>query len=215
MSEQPESRALRASNDDRERVAQVLHDAMAQGRITLDELDERLQATYAAKTLDELTPITQDLPGTSPVLAAAQHPAVMLSKQHITRQGQTGVQRIAGTPDATLSIGVFGGFERKGSWVVPPTHNVVCIFGGGTIDMSEAHFAQQESVLNVFAWMGGAEIKVPSDVTVHVEGVGILGGFSHDSSTQPQPGAPVVRVRGLAIFGGISVERISRKRLES
>jgi len=42
---------MRASDADRERVAKVLHEAMGEGRLTLAEVEERLQAVYAAKTL--------------------------------------------------------------------------------------------------------------------------------------------------------------------
>ena len=42
---------MRASDADRERVAQVLHNALSEGRITVNELEERLSTVYAAKTL--------------------------------------------------------------------------------------------------------------------------------------------------------------------
>ena len=62
MSEQPDPLSMRASDADRERVAQVLHQAMAEGRLTVSELDERLVGLYQAKTFGELVPFTQDLP---------------------------------------------------------------------------------------------------------------------------------------------------------
>src|ERR1700757_4562043 len=60
----PEPRNLRASDADRERVANVLREAAGDGRLSMDELDERLDAVYAAKTYAELEPITRDLPQT-------------------------------------------------------------------------------------------------------------------------------------------------------
>ncbi len=53
---------LRASDADRERVAEVLRDAVAEGRLDMEEFEERLEATYKARTYGDLTPITQDLP---------------------------------------------------------------------------------------------------------------------------------------------------------
>jgi hypothetical protein len=53
--------ALRASDADRERVAAVLRDAGGDGRLDLEELDERLQAAYAARTHADLEPLTADL----------------------------------------------------------------------------------------------------------------------------------------------------------
>ncbi len=53
---------LRASDTDRERVAEILRDAVAEGRLAMEEFQERLEATYAARTYGELEPITADLP---------------------------------------------------------------------------------------------------------------------------------------------------------
>ena len=53
---------LRASDDDRERVAAVLREHTAAGRLTLDELSDRMAAAYAARTLGELASLTVDLP---------------------------------------------------------------------------------------------------------------------------------------------------------
>jgi hypothetical protein len=55
-------RDLRASDADRERVAEILRTAAAEGRLGLDELDERLAVVYAARTYADLEPVTVDLP---------------------------------------------------------------------------------------------------------------------------------------------------------
>ena len=54
--------ALRAGNDDRERVVAQLNAAFAEGRLDVAELDERVAAAYAAKTIGQLRPLTADLP---------------------------------------------------------------------------------------------------------------------------------------------------------
>jgi hypothetical protein len=53
---------MRASDADRDRVAGALREHCAQGRLTVDELNERLEATYTARTLGELELVTEDLP---------------------------------------------------------------------------------------------------------------------------------------------------------
>ncbi|MES9538967.1 DUF1707 domain-containing protein [Spirillospora sp. NPDC049024] len=53
---------IRASDADRDRVAASLREHCAEGRITMDELQERLDAVYAAKTLGQLQEVTSDLP---------------------------------------------------------------------------------------------------------------------------------------------------------
>ncbi|GGQ19142.1 hypothetical protein BKA00_004782 [Actinomadura coerulea] len=53
---------IRASDADRDRVAASLREHCAEGRITMDELQERLDAVYGAKTLGQLQEVTSDLP---------------------------------------------------------------------------------------------------------------------------------------------------------
>lgn len=56
---------LRIGDAERNRVTEALHEHYAQGRLTREELDERLDATLAAKTFADLRPITADLPDLS------------------------------------------------------------------------------------------------------------------------------------------------------
>jgi hypothetical protein len=53
---------MRASDADRERFADTLRDAAAEGRLEPDELEERLEAVYTARTLGDLDSLTADLP---------------------------------------------------------------------------------------------------------------------------------------------------------
>jgi len=61
--------ALRASDAERERTATLLRDHAAAGRLTPEELDERLDVAYAARTVGELDALTHDLPQSSPSAA--------------------------------------------------------------------------------------------------------------------------------------------------
>lgn len=192
---------MRAADSDRERVAQVLHNAMAEGRLTVNELDERLQAVYAAKTFGDLVPLTADLPGNAAQVVPL--PGAPLPST-----------RIGGTPGATASVAVLSGFQRKGEWTVPASHTAIAVLGGGELDLREASFAQAETTIYAFTIMGGIEIIVPDDVTVHVEGVGLMGGFDDKASGEAGPGAPVLHVRGLAVMGGIEVRRPRKSREE-
>ena len=53
---------LRASDAEREQHAELLREHAAQGRLTVDELEERLDRVYAARTVGELAPVVGDLP---------------------------------------------------------------------------------------------------------------------------------------------------------
>ncbi|MFI8187263.1 DUF1707 domain-containing protein [Streptomyces sp. NPDC085946] len=193
---------LRASDADRERVAEVLRDALAEGRLDMTEFEERLDATYRARTYGELAPITRDLPAGS----AAVAPPVSLRKD----AGERGwADRIVGGEGSSAgAVAVMSGFQRKGRWTVPRKFTCFAFWGGGEIDLREADFAGREVEINCVAIMGGVEIVVPPGVEVVVRGVGIMGGFDQREDGVPgDPGAPRVVVTGLAFWGGVGVER--------
>jgi hypothetical protein len=192
----PDPKHLRASDADRERVAEKLREAAGDGRLTMDELDERLDAVYAAKTYAELVPITHDLPDTG----AGYVPAPSQSPSGDVRQ-------YGGDGTSHTAIAILGGFSRKGDWVVPKTFNAFMLMGGGEIDMREARFSEPEVSIHVVAIMGGCEITVPDDATVHVTGVGIMGAFEHSVAGSGSPGGPVINVSGVALMGGVEVKR--------
>ncbi|PPK69727.1 cell wall-active antibiotic response 4TMS protein YvqF [Actinokineospora auranticolor] len=189
---------MRASDADRERFAKVLHDAMAEGRLTVTELDERLTHVYAAKTFGELEPLVRDLPGQQVIAYQPTQPGPVA--QHAVGH------RIGGRGTQNNAIAVLSGSEVKGQWTVPPTFNAVAVMGGVEIDLTHATFEARETVIHAFALMGGIEITVPPDVVVHVTGSGFMGAFHNGLRDQaPPPGAPVVRVTGLALMGGVEI----------
>ncbi|NIH82531.1 hypothetical protein FHX46_005061 [Amycolatopsis viridis] len=201
----PEHPPMRASDADRERVAQILHAALAEGRITVQELEERLDTVYAAKTLAELGPPVADLPGVS---AGAVQPA--------TPRTPALDDRIGGVPGSKMSVAIMSGADRKGAWTVPAEHNSFAFWGGVELDLRAARFAERHSTITAVAIMGGIDIVVPDDVIVDVNGIGFMGAFeSQDragASTQPPPpGAPVVKVTGLAFWGAVTVIRKPRR----
>jgi hypothetical protein len=183
-------RLMRASDADRERVAEVLRTAASEGRLHLDELDERLAAVYAARTYAELEPITHDLPTARTVPAVARPVGG------------------GGPPTSTSGIAIMGGFERKSRWVVGRRFFGVALMGGGDIDLREAEFAEGEVTITAFAVMGGITITVSEDAEVVVNGVGIMGGFDHRTSGPGRAGGPRVTVNGVAFWGGVDVRRL-------
>ncbi|RMB81236.1 DUF1707 domain-containing protein [Streptomyces shenzhenensis] len=195
---------LRASDADRERVAEVLRDALAEGRLDMEEFGERLDATYKARTYGELAPITRDLPATG---AVAPPPAVSLNKEPVS-DGSWAGRIVGGEGSSSWAVAVMSGFQRKGRWTVPRRFTSVAFWGGGEIDLREADFADREVVINCIAIMGGMEVVVPPGVEVVVRGIGIMGGFDHREEGVPgDPGGPRVIVTGFAFWGGVGVER--------
>jgi hypothetical protein len=205
VSEEPAQRPkhldLRASDADRERIANVLHQAVGEGRLTIHELDERLQGVYAAKTLGDLVPFTADLPVSGTATMPAPIPQAVPSN------------RIGGTPGGSAAVAVLSGFSRTGVWVVPKYFSAVAFMGGGQLDLTQARFAERETTIQVFAFMGGIEIIVPDDITVRVSGFGLMGGFEHKGEHEGPPGSPVLTINGFALMGGVDVRPPKRKEL--
>ncbi|MFI0940755.1 DUF1707 domain-containing protein [Streptomyces sp. NPDC021020] len=193
---------LRASDADRDRIADILREALAEGRLDSAEHSERLDHVYAAKTMGELEPLVADLPA-----GAAAHPAA--APTAASRGYSDG-----GGENPNL-VGILGGAERKGRWRVGHKITAVAIMGGVDIDLSEATFTAPELVIHCTAVMGGVTIKLPENVTLRGGGViGIMGGSDIKAYESPDPGAPVVRVDGVAFWGGVEAKAKRGKKVK-
>jgi len=203
LPERSDRRLMRVSDADRDHVAEVLRDAAGQGRLTFDELEDRLSEAYAAKTYADLEEVTRDLPG-----PGARAPAVQSS-------GRFPAERIGGSPATAVAVAVLSGTQRAGPWVVPPTFTAFALMGGVDLDLRHARFSQPEVTIYAYALCGGVNIVVGDDVEVDVFGFGFMGGFDHRASGPGIPGAPRVRVGGFALMGGVEVKRkpMSRRHL--
>lgn len=189
---------LRISDADRHKVADILREAAGEGRLEIDELDDRLEATFKAKTYADLIPITVDLP-------AAGTPSLPVPQSSPATGKRAAV--FADTPiESQLYVAIMSGVDRRGIWTVPATGNVIALMGGAELDMRQAQFSAQETVIYANAIMGGVNITVGPDVQVVMQGVGIMGGYVGPRGIEPT-GGPVLRVKGLALMGGVTVIR--------
>ncbi|GAA3699997.1 DUF1707 domain-containing protein [Microlunatus aurantiacus] len=190
---------LRAADSDRDHVATVLSTAYAEGRITREEHDERLDKVMRARTFDELVPITSDL---VPLPAATPAPNAPVPVAESDRSFTVDTTRDSG-PDQMIAI--FGGATRKGRWRMPKRSNAVALFGGVDIDLTEATFEGTEIEITGFWCFGGMEIKAPAGIEVRDRTAGIFGGTEIKGLGDPVPGAPVITIKGVSLFGGVSV----------
>ncbi|MFK4064904.1 DUF1707 domain-containing protein [Streptomyces sp. NPDC029674] len=205
----PESPALpdlRASDADRERVAEQLRDAMAEGRLDMTEFEERLDATYKARTYGELEPLTRDLPSHGAKVSmvkrpVSDNPAAIDWDERMT----------TGEPSSTVGVAIWSGFSRKGGWVVGRQFTGFALWGGGEIDLREARFTSRDVEIRCFTIMGGMQVTVPPEMTVVVKGFGIMGGFDDRATGEGTVDSPRVVVKGFALMGGVGVDRKIRK----
>ncbi|HET7357412.1 MAG TPA: DUF1707 domain-containing protein [Nocardioidaceae bacterium] len=186
-----EAAELRISDAERHDVAEVLRQAAGEGRIDLAELDERLEATYAAKTYADLVPITSDLP--------AHHPTA----------GPAPARPVAGYD---RSFALMSETQRTGPWRVGQEHSAAAVMGSVTLDLREATFDAAETHLRAVAVMGEVKIVVSPQTVVRVEGIPVMGEFkdARGGADETTASSPVVRVTGLALMGSVTVKRRPR-----
>lgn len=194
---------MRASDAERERIAEILREAVAEGRLEMEEFEQRLDAAYKARTHGELEPIVRDLPAVGAAVAP------VAAGQAGTGSTARWADRVGKPATSGGAFAFWGGFRRRGNWTVGRKFTAFAMWGGGEIDLREANFEDREVVIRCFAIMGGMQVTVPPDLNVEVRGIGVMGGFGENTKDEgvPAPDSPRVRVTGFALMGGVGVER--------
>jgi hypothetical protein len=174
---------LRVSDDEREAVVERLRTAAGDGRLSLDELADRLERAFNAVTRADLEPLAVDLP-----------------EQQAAPSGAGGRRWI---------VALMGGSKQIGRWRIASRCTVVNVMGGSDLDLTEAIVEGSETEIRVFSLMGGSDVVVPDGVHVELGGFALMGGndLKLEGRPAPQPGAPVVRVRAYSVMGGTDVKR--------
>jgi hypothetical protein len=194
--DEPPDRPLpdrRASDADRERAVAILGRAASDGRLEVEELEERLQLAYAARTHAELGRLLADV-GTDVDERASP--------------GAVGHPSPGAAAASSWVVSVMGGSERSGRWRVGPRCTVVNVMGGSELDLNDAELTAAVTRINVYSVMGGCEIRVPDGVEVQVSKFALMGGHGVALGDEvPPAGAPVIRIRLLALMGGGEVRR--------
>jgi hypothetical protein len=190
----PADAGLRASDAERDRVADILGDALAEGRLTPEEHAERVEGVYRAKKVDELETLVRDLPGAHrerPAAAPGAAPA---------RPAGGGAFPVHADDSV---VAVFSGAVRRGRWRAGRRIHAYSVFGSVEIDLSEALFEYQQVLVKAYSVFGSVEITVPENVSLRGTGGGVLGSFEVDTLDSGDPDAPVVYVDGWAVLGSI------------
>ncbi|MEU2161712.1 DUF1707 domain-containing protein [Streptomyces chengbuensis] len=190
--------AIRASDADRDRTADILREALAEGRLDAEEHAERIDAVYRAKTVGELEPIVRDLPASRP---SRQEPA----SYAYGPEAPTG-------PGENL-VAVFSSSTRKGRWRVGARTQAFALFGNIEIDLTEAMFGQRLTVINATSVFGNVEVRVPENISLRGSGTGIFGNFEVVTLEAADPEAPVVVVNGYSVFGNVEAKPKRGKRI--
>lgn len=177
---------MRVSDADRERAAQQLQKAFAEGRLNPLELDERLGLVFGSKTYGDLTELLSDLPG-----AGAFVPAVVPAPptEEVVLESKT------------------GDVSRSGDWLVPQRLRIVSKYGNAVLDLSRASVAHPVVDLDFDLKYGSAKVVLPEGATANVDGY--QAGWGGEAKVavpgRPRPGLLHVRVTGQIKYGELKI----------
>lgn len=199
--------SLRASDADRNLVVDLLSAAYADGRITLEEHQDRTTAAYSAKTFDELNQLTGDL-------IIAEQP-----QQYVTQNRPSQLLNPTGDTLPESAFRVFGDIKRIGPWHVPAHTEVKVVFGDAMFSFLDSTFEQPRCTFNLNTYFGDVQIIVPEGVEVVQRVSQVFGDLKYKGIRNVGPNRIVVELTGRMFFGDLiihgpdSTSRVVRKHL--
>jgi hypothetical protein len=154
--------ALRVSHEDRDEVAEALRVAAGDGRLTADELDERLERALTARTYDDLAGLTADLPAAP----------------------GAGIAAAAAAPKELIKIDVSSGHsQRVGKWTVPGRMDLKVSSGHIKVDFTEAVASQPTLHIDAAVRSGHILLVTRPGIAVDLDDVSVRSG--HVKVRQP------------------------------
>ncbi len=174
---------MRASDADRDRVVDMLREAVGDGRLTADEFDERLDAALSSRTLGELAVLIADLgrPGLAPAQA-----------DDVVRLDQRG-----------------GSVQRTGPWMVPRQLDLRLSWCDVTLDFTDAVIVHDTLLIDMN--MRGGSLTLVTRPGIFVDAYALAVRYADvDLHPSAEPGAPVilrVRLNGRMRYGYIGTRQ--------
>ncbi len=179
--------AINASDSERDATCDLLRTAAGEGRLTFEELADRIEAALNSRTRGELAQLTRDLP------APAERPPA-----------RTAASELA--PPPAIASSVLGELRRTGVWKVPAYSSWSTVLGSIFLDLREAHIERSPVTIHIRTVLGSVHIIVPEGVEVDVRVSSVLGTTTQDTAPA-NPAAPTVIVTGRTILGSVLVRR--------
>jgi DUF1707 SHOCT-like domain len=183
---------LRASHEDRDQVVELLRVAAGDGRLTAEELDQRLEKALTARTHGELAALTRDLPAAQRLVAGA--PAQV--PKNVVR-----IDRHSGSA------------KRDGRWLVPARIEVRVSTGSVTLDFTEAVIAQPTLQIDADLHSGTLKLVTKPGIVVDADDVVVRTG-SVKVQAPWDPDVPVIlriQVSGTVGVGSITARPPRRR----
>jgi Domain of unknown function (DUF1707) len=168
---------LRASHTDRDRVVELLRVAAGDGRLTAEELDERLEAALTARTYSELAVLTTDLPAAPPPAGLAGQAAGLVpeaAKQLVKIDCGSGVAR------------------RDGQWLVPQRMEINVASGSVKLDLTQAVISSPTLQLDIDVRSGSLLLVTRPGIVVDTDDVAVRSGSVSVKTHRSRRDVPVI-----------------------
>ena len=200
---------MRIGDRERDLIAWVLQQALAEGRITIDELDARLDVALRARTFADLDPLVADLL-VEPLSTELALPPLGV---------ESGAAVVTGTsPNNRLVLDAgWSGLTRSGRWDLPP---FLRLNGGKNrlkVNCLRAAPLAEVIDIQVVPSVGVVAIVIPESWGADTEQLGSSWGLARSKvSAKPERGAPLLVLHGSVGWGRPTVRypnRLDRRRL--
>lgn len=217
MDSDPAARRIRIGHAEREAVIEQLRVAAGEGRLTVEELTERMERAAAAKTFADLDPLVEDLPVVPPSSALGGAPGT------VVRAASGAVIPTGDGPgwDPADPLVVRASWEderRRGRWMVPPFIRVET--PGSTVELNflEVDSFPQRIQVELRGAMGACVLVVPDGWGADVSRVeGSWGTRKSLVDEAPRDGLPLITVHGSLGMSSLTVRYANwfdRRRIE-
>lgn len=192
---------------EREQAVQELCAHYAQDHLSTGELESRFERVYKSTSRDQLRTVLTGLPALQRMAVA---PAPLYQVAPAARG--TGVL----PPGEKRYLSVFAEVKKEGAWTPSPVIVARVLFGSMVLDLREAELPLEGITIDADVMFGECKVLLPPGVGADVDATAVMGTVN-DKAQRALPGAPVIRVRGSAIFGEITVKTMLPKpaRMES
>jgi hypothetical protein len=194
---------LRIGDRERDLIASVLQHALAQGRITTDELDARLDAALRARTFADLNPLVADLL-VEPLSTEPAPPRFGVETEPAVATGTSPNNRLV------LDAG-WSSLTRSGRWDIPPFLLLNGAKSTLKVDCLQATPLAEIIDIEIVASLGVVTIVIPQSWAATTDRLVSSWGIARSKvSAKPQPGAPLLFLHGSVGWGRVTVRHANR-----
>jgi Domain of unknown function (DUF1707) len=155
----PSADQLRASHEDRDQVIELLRVAAGDGRLTAEELDQRVEVAFSARTYGELTALTADLPAGGQALAPVVSAGPPVTPKDVVRIDCRS-----------------GNAQRDGRWIVPRRMELLVKSGNVRLDFTQAVISHRSVQIDADVRSGNLVIVTRPGIVVDTDDVEVRSG---------------------------------------